>query len=205
MSRHNQSPIVTINQEIIIHCSKPKSMSRKQKNVLSLGPFLVTILLLTPYNFFSLKKIVREYYHIINWSTRRFKPSPPPFPCKQGHPCLGVRTLRLEMSSLTGGIQVFYLKISRCFKVMSSLSPANGSEEKVYKVQVLKLGQYVESHGRWFNFAFYKKMWPLNSAFEKDIWTQFWLSRIAILATSNMAKKIWWQSCSGALTVHKNW
>ena len=57
---------------------------------------------------------------------------------------------------------------------MSSLSPANGSEEKVYKVQVLKLGQYVESHGRWFNFAFYKKMWPSNSAFEKDIWTQFW-------------------------------
>ena len=52
------------------------------------------------------------------------------------------------MSSLSGGIQVFYLKISRCFKVMSSLSPANGSEEKVYKVQVLKLGQYVESHGR---------------------------------------------------------
>ena len=30
---------------------------------------------------------------------------------------------------------------------MSSLSPANGSEENVYKVQVLKLGQYVESHG----------------------------------------------------------
>ena len=49
---------------------------------------------------------------------------------------------------------------------MSSLSPANGSEEKVYKVQVLKLVQYVESHGRWFNFAFYKKMWPSNSAFE---------------------------------------
>ena len=31
---------------------------------------------------------------------------------------------------------------------MSSLSPANGLEEKVYKVQVLKLGKYVESHGR---------------------------------------------------------
>ena len=59
-----------------------------------------------------------------------------------------MRTLKLEMSSLSGGMQVFYLKIWRCFKVMSSLSPANGSEEKVYKVQVLKLGQYVESHGR---------------------------------------------------------
>ena len=49
------------------------------------------------------------------------------------------------MSSLSGGMQVFYLKIWRC---LSSLSPGNGSEEKVYKVQVLKLGQYVESHGR---------------------------------------------------------
>ena len=131
MNRHNQLPIVTINQEIIIYCNIHIVMSRKLKNVLSLGPYLVTILLLTPCNFFSSKKIVREYYHKINWSTRRFKP-PPPFPCKprafHRHPCLGVRTLKLEISSLSGGIQVFYLKISRCFKVMSSLSPANGSE-----------------------------------------------------------------------------
>ena len=42
-------------------------------------------------------------------------------------------------------------------KVMSSLSPANGSEENVYKVHALNIGQYVESHGRWFRFAFYKK------------------------------------------------
>ena len=175
MNRHNQSPIVTVNQEIIIHRSKRIIMSREQKNLVSLGPFLVTILLLTPCKFFfSLKKIVREYYLTINWSTRRFN-TPPPLPCNprvfHRHPCLGVRTLKLEMSSLSGGMQVFYLKIWRCFKVMSSLSPANGSEEKVYKVQVSKLGQYVESHGRWFNFAFYKKMWPSNSAFEKDIWT----------------------------------
>ena len=40
---------------------------------------------------------------------------------------------------------------------MSSLSPANGSEEKVCKVQVLKLGQYVESYSRLLSFAFYKK------------------------------------------------
>ena len=144
MSRHNQSPIVTINQEIIIHCSKPKTMSRKQKNVLSLGHYSSTY---TLQFFFSEKncKGVLPYNKLINSTLQTL---PPPFPCKQGHPCLGVRTLRLEMSSLTGGIQVFYLKISRCFKVMSSLSPANGSEEKVYKVQVLKLGQYVESHGR---------------------------------------------------------
>ena len=43
---------------------------------------------------------------------------------------------------------MFYLEIWRCFKVMSSLSPANGSEENVYKVQALNVGQYVESHGR---------------------------------------------------------
>ena len=31
---------------------------------------------------------------------------------------------------------------------MSSLSPVNGSEENVYKILVLNVGQYVESHGR---------------------------------------------------------
>ena len=63
-------------------------------------------------------------------------------------PCSGERNLNLKISSLSGGIQVFYLEIWRCFKVMSSLSPANGSEENVYKVHALNVGQYVESHGR---------------------------------------------------------
>ena len=53
---------------------------------------------------------------------------------------------------------------------MSSLSPANGSEEKVCKVQVLKLGQYVESYSRLVSFAFYKKnKSPSNSAFGRGI------------------------------------
>ena len=59
MIRHNQSPIVTVNQEIITHCSKPITMSRKQWNVICLGPFLVTILLLTPCNFFFSEKICK--------------------------------------------------------------------------------------------------------------------------------------------------
>ena len=56
MNRHNQSPIVTVNQEIIIHRSKRIIMSREQNNLVSLGPFLVTILLLTPCKFFFLQK-----------------------------------------------------------------------------------------------------------------------------------------------------
>ena len=54
MNRHNQSPIVIVNQEIIIHRSKRIIMSREQNNLVSLGPFLVTILLLTPCKFFFL-------------------------------------------------------------------------------------------------------------------------------------------------------
>lgn len=54
-----------------------------------------------------------------------------------------------EVSSIPSRTHVFLLLMWRFFKVKSSLSWA-GSERKVYKVWVLKLGQCEESHGRWF-------------------------------------------------------
>lgn len=54
-----------------------------------------------------------------------------------------------EVSSIPSRTHVFFLLMWRFFKVKSSLSWA-GSERKVYKVWVLKLGQCEESHGRWF-------------------------------------------------------
>ena len=62
-------------------------------------------------------------------------------------PCMaGVESL----NRLLSGLHVSYLLVWRCFKVMSTLSWANDSKEKVHKVQVLKLGKLLESPVPWF-------------------------------------------------------
>ena len=73
MIRHNQSPIVTVNQEIITHCSKPITMSRKQWNVVCLGPFFFYLHLAT--FFFSEKncKGVLPHDKLINSTLQHTK------------------------------------------------------------------------------------------------------------------------------------
>ena len=55
-----------------------------------------------------------------------------------------------ELSSISSGINVLYILMWSCFKVKSSLSRADSSEEEVSeKVTVT-------------NLAFYKKNWQFN-------------------------------------------
>lgn len=47
----------------------------------------------------------------------------------------------------------------------SSLSQANGSEKKVYKVHLSQFGHYVESQGHWFCILHKKKIgWEILAA-----------------------------------------
>lgn len=79
-----------------------------------------------------------------------------------------------EVSSIHSRTHVFFLLMWRFFKVKSSLSWA-GSERKVYKVWVLKLGQCEESHGRWFC-----PVWKIDSQIRllgehlNSIWPRGW-------------------------------
>lgn len=79
-----------------------------------------------------------------------------------------------EVSSIPSRTHVFFLLMWRFFKVKSSLSWA-GSEGKVYKVWVLKLGQCEESHGRWFC-----PVWKIDSQIRllgehlNSIWPRGW-------------------------------
>lgn len=58
----------------------------------------------------------------------------------------------------------------------NSLLKVNGSEEKVYKVEVLKLGKRVESHFR------------LGGAFEHNFCPEGWNLNKSILTSSNARK-----------------
>ena len=78
----------------------------------------------------------------------------------------------LEVSSLCCRIQLLYNVIMEVLKVINSVLQANGSEEIVQKVQVLKFGQCVESHHRWFCL--------LQKKAGCSIWTQFLPDEVGI-------------------------
>ena len=98
-----------------------------------------------------------------------------------------------EVSSIPSRTHVFFLLMWRFFKVKSSLSWA-GSERKVYKVWVLKLGQCEESHGRWFC-----PVWKIDSQIRllgehlNSIWPRGWQE----FERTNLQKLKCPKGCSG--------
>ena len=98
-----------------------------------------------------------------------------------------------EVSSIPSRTHVFFLLMWRFFKVKSSLSWA-GSERKVYKVWVLKLGQCEEGHGRWFC-----PVWKIDSQIRllgehlNSIWPRGWQE----FERTNLQKLKCPKGCSG--------
>ena len=98
-----------------------------------------------------------------------------------------------EVSSIPSRTHVFFLLMWRFFKVKSSLSWA-GSERKVYKVWVLKLGQCEESHGRWFCPVWkIDNQIPLLGEHLNSIWPRGWQE----FERTNLQKLKCPKGCSG--------